>query len=64
VTPIISALACFGLILQLQTATKIRFVVWFILGLVVYFAYGKSHSTMNNEENITNEESLESSPAD
>ncbi|NOW09431.1 amino acid transporter [Clostridium saccharobutylicum] len=49
ITPIISALACFGLILQLETATKIRFVVWFALGIVVYLAYGRRHSTMNNE---------------
>lgn len=49
VTPIISAIACFGLILQLETATKIRFVVWFALGIVVYLAYGRRHSTMNNE---------------
>ncbi|EHI99387.1 amino acid permease-associated region [Clostridium sp. DL-VIII] len=68
VTPIISALACFGLILQLQTATKIRFVVWFLIGLIVYFVYGKSHSTMNDEaastENISNEKSLESNLTD
>jgi len=51
ITPIISALACLGLIWQLQTATKIRFVVWFVLGIIVYFIYGIHHSNMNNEPN-------------
>jgi len=51
ITPIISALACLGLICQLQTATKIRFVVWFVLGIIVYFIYGIHHSNMNNEPN-------------
>lgn len=45
-TPIISALACGYLIIQLQTVTIIRFFVWFALGLVFYFAYSKKHSTM------------------
>lgn len=51
ITPIFSALACLGLILQLETATKIRFIVWFALGVIVYLAYGRHHSTMNNESN-------------
>ncbi|URZ18371.1 amino acid permease [Clostridium felsineum] len=49
VVPILAALFCGYLILQLTTATKIRFVVWFALGLIVYFLYGSKHSTMNTE---------------
>lgn len=49
-TPIISALACIYLIMNLQVATMIRFVVWFILGMIVYFGYSRKHSTMQNEE--------------
>ncbi|EKQ57645.1 MULTISPECIES: amino acid permease [unclassified Clostridium] len=49
ITPIISSLACLGLIWQLETATKIRFIVWFVLGVIVYFAYGRRHSTMNGD---------------
>jgi APA family basic amino acid/polyamine antiporter len=33
---------------QLPRVTWIRFVVWLILGLVLYFAYGYRHSTMRN----------------
>lgn len=47
VTPIISALACFYLILQLNSLTKIRFGIWFAIGLIVYFAYGHRHSVLN-----------------
>lgn len=50
VTPTISALACFYLILQLGTMTKIRFVVWFALGLIVYFAYSRQHSNMHTTD--------------
>ncbi|WP_026882706.1 amino acid permease [Clostridium akagii] len=45
-TPIISAAACAYLIAQLQVLTMIRFIIWFALGLVVYFAYSRKHSTM------------------
>lgn len=50
VTPIISALACAYLIAQLQALTLIRFLVWFGLGLIVYFAYSRYHSTMRLED--------------
>lgn len=48
-TPAISVIFCAYLILHLPNITKIRFVVWFILGIVVYFLYSKNHSTMNME---------------
>ncbi len=55
-TPIISALACGYLIIQLQPITIIRFFVWFALGLVVYFVYSKSHSTMQIADKKAKEE--------
>ena len=38
--PILSVLASFYLMLNLPTTTWMRFFVWMVVGLVVYFAYG------------------------
>ncbi|WP_236788343.1 amino acid permease [Amycolatopsis sp. GM8] len=44
VVPIVAALACFYLMLNLDVLTWIRFAVWLALGLVIYFGYGRKHS--------------------
>jgi basic amino acid/polyamine antiporter, APA family len=44
VIPILSALASLFLIVSLPHITLIRFVVWLIVGLIVYFAYSRHHS--------------------
>ncbi|WP_368490317.1 amino acid permease [Clostridium sp. BJN0013] len=49
VTPIISMAACIFLIVNLQGITLMRFLVWLILGLILYFVYGYKHSTVNEE---------------
>jgi APA family basic amino acid/polyamine antiporter len=46
VTPLISIAACLYLMLQLPTVTWIRFGIWLVLGLVVYFFYGARHSRL------------------
>jgi len=33
---------------SLPAATWIRLVVWLILGMAVYFGYGRSHSKVQN----------------
>ncbi len=38
--PILSALICFYLTLNLSLETWLRFLVWMALGFIVYFAYG------------------------
>ena len=48
ITPIISILACLYLMLQLPRITWIRFGVWLLLGLVIYFLYGYKHSALRN----------------
>lgn len=45
--PILSFLLCLFLISQLSIHTWIACGIWFILGLLIYFAYGKRHSLMN-----------------
>lgn len=43
-TPLIAIGACLYLIFSLQTITLVRFAVWMLLGLVVYFAYSRQRS--------------------
>ncbi|MGI5125661.1 amino acid permease [Pseudonocardia sp. CA-107938] len=47
--PILSVLACLWLMLNLTVETWLRFVVWMVIGLVVYFAYGRAHSRLGIE---------------
>jgi APA family basic amino acid/polyamine antiporter len=42
--PVLSALACLYLMLNLSIETWIRFLAWLLLGLLVYAAYGYRHS--------------------
>lgn len=46
--PILSILFCAFLIAKLPMITFIRFVVWLILGLIVYFTYSRDHSILND----------------
>src|SRR5690348_322199 len=45
-TPLISIAACVYLMIQLPGITWLRFAVWLIIGLVLYFAYGFRNSTL------------------
>ncbi len=47
--PILSAVLCFWLMLNLTTLTWVRFAVWLAIGLIVYFAYGRRHSVVGIE---------------
>ncbi len=47
VLPWVSALACLYLMLNLPGETWIRFGVWMVIGIGVYFGYGRSHSRFN-----------------
>ncbi|MFG3442101.1 amino acid permease [Nonomuraea sp. NPDC047897] len=42
--PILSVLACLYLMLNLPVETWLRFLIWMVLGAVLYFAYGYRHS--------------------
>jgi APA family basic amino acid/polyamine antiporter len=46
VLPILSVLASFYLMLNLPSSTWLRFVVWMVVGFVVYFFYGYGHSRL------------------
>ncbi len=42
--PIVAALACFYLMLNLDVMTWLRFAAWMALGLLIYVLYGRKHS--------------------
>jgi APA family basic amino acid/polyamine antiporter len=46
VVPIASALACLYLMLNLSVATWVRFLVWLVIGLVVYLSYGHRNARL------------------
>jgi APA family basic amino acid/polyamine antiporter len=41
------AIMSFILMCSLPAITWIRFVIWMIIGLVVYFVYSRKHSRLN-----------------
>ena len=47
VVPAFGVLASLFLILQLHWHTWVRFAIWLVIGLVIYFAYGRKHSLLN-----------------
>ncbi|MBB5119141.1 amino acid permease [Streptomyces eurocidicus] len=44
VVPFLSVLASLWLMLNLTAETWLRFAVWMVIGVVVYFVYGRAHS--------------------
>ncbi|GGT05704.1 amino acid permease [Nonomuraea spiralis] len=50
VVPAIGVLFSIWLITFLEPLTWLRFVVWFAIGLVIYFAYGRRHSVLNRRD--------------
>ncbi|MDQ4007762.1 MAG: amino acid permease [Actinomycetota bacterium] len=51
--PIAAALICLYLMLNLTGETWVRFLVWMVLGFVVYFVYGRGHSRLGRESTPT-----------
>lgn len=44
--PVLSVLASLWLMLNLPAETWLRFAIWMLIGFVVYFLYGRSHSRL------------------
>jgi basic amino acid/polyamine antiporter, APA family len=42
--PVLAVLACLWLMLNLSVETWLRFVIWMLVGFVVYFGYSRRHS--------------------
>src|SRR5262245_1079672 len=49
VTPIVSALACLGLIMGLERSNWLRLLIWLAIGLVVYFLYSYKNSVLRRQ---------------
>lgn len=45
--PVLGMLSCGGLMLFLPALTWLRFVVWLVIGLIIYFTYSIRHSNLN-----------------
>jgi len=50
VLPIVSALACLYLMSNLSVETWIRFLVWLLIGMVIYVGYGRRHARLANRD--------------
>jgi len=49
-TPLVSIICCVVLLCKLSLITWTGFIVWLIIGLIVYFVYGRKHSVLQNEK--------------
>jgi APA family basic amino acid/polyamine antiporter len=49
VVPVVGILLCLLLMLSLPSHNWVRLVLWLLLGLVVYFTYGRSHSVLGRQ---------------
>ncbi|MDR3594539.1 amino acid permease [Clostridium sp.] len=54
ITPMIAIMCCLALLYNLKKITLEGFIVWLIIGLIVYFVYGRKHSVLQNEEKLEN----------
>lgn len=49
VLPLLSALICVYLMLNLTVETWLRFLIWLVIGFVVYVAYSRRHSRLGKD---------------
>ena len=45
--PSLAIILCGFLVYKLPSITHWRFIIWIIIGLIIYFLYGRKHSTLN-----------------
>lgn len=50
--PLLAIASCGYLMLQLPRVTWERFVIWLVIGIGVYFAYGYRHSRLRHESRL------------
>ena len=52
VVPALGILICGYMMFSLPPDTWIRLIVWMVIGLVIYFTYGKAHSRVSHEPDL------------
>jgi basic amino acid/polyamine antiporter, APA family len=50
IVPILGIISCLILMFSLPAANWLRLAVWLIVGLIIYFAYGRKHSRVGNPQ--------------
>jgi APA family basic amino acid/polyamine antiporter len=58
VLPIIGCLFCFWLMKDLPGATWLRFVIWLVVGMVIYFLYSRKHSRLQTDRDLAGPNAL------
>jgi APA family basic amino acid/polyamine antiporter len=51
--PVLGLLSCFYLMAQENHSNWLRFLVWLVIGLVIYFTYGYRHSHLHKPKTIS-----------
>ena len=51
--PIMGILTCLGLMATLPGDTWLRLIVWLIIGMAIYFGYGRTHSLIQAANTVT-----------
>ncbi|MBI4005791.1 MAG: amino acid permease [Gammaproteobacteria bacterium] len=53
--PVLGAVSCFYLIYTLPVVTWLRFLVWLVIGMVIYFGYSIHQSKLNSDRLLSTE---------
>lgn len=54
VVPILGIVSCIYLIAHLPWVTLVRFVIWMLIGFLIYFAFSREHSKLEKQKEYTN----------
>ncbi|NBX78805.1 MAG: amino acid permease, partial [Flavobacteriales bacterium] len=46
--PLLGLLSCLYMMSQVELKNWVAFVIWLVIGLVIYFSYGRKHSKLNS----------------
>ncbi|MEO7961800.1 MAG: amino acid permease [Ginsengibacter sp.] len=49
--PVLGLASCFYLMTELGYTNWMRFLIWLVIGLVIYFLYSRNHSKLNKQAN-------------